>query len=494
MQIQSLRDLARIVTRSIIKQPELPNLSKPRGKVDQLIAYLQPGSEMKNVEEWLEQMGENRMLRSRAKRRLLNAILFLTLDPKKSSEYTRAQIENQRCLFWVKILLTMGGRMPAERLARISLAQAEKFSFTSNSLEFANVLRYNALLHGDRPKYHEMSLKVFMLLRTYEAEVRAEHERDRIAMEFMRSTAVRPGLLLKVNKARVVVEELMAGAPSRSLVLSHFYILVMAYQISQEYHKAIKLCDKLQQYFLERPHLISPSLSQSLQIHKLESLIYLKEFDQANQAVTEFDHHVSKGQNNWFIQREMRFILATQSLNFTDAEGVLMEVVSQNRFILQPVVRQEKWEVYQLYLDYALQKPFSKWQISFDTISERVPIYRKDKKGLNVAILIIHILLLVRAGRLDEIVLRMEALQTYRYRYLQGSTNRQSAIFFKMLKVLERESFDKQRVMMKSEKLLEELQSSTASYMEMSQSLQILPYEWLWQRVLEDLDKIRKNS
>lgn len=485
MSIEILRDIARIVSQSTIKYPELPDLERPRTKVDKLIWRLAHG-------EPLESVSETRVLQSRARRRLLNALLFLTLDPEKSTEYARAYLENQRRLFWMKALLILAGRRPAMRLARIGLAQAEKFNFTSNCLEFANELRNNAYLEGNRSEFEKMCGKVLSQLKIYEAELLALQEHDRIGMRYTRSTARQLELAHEAVKAREAVEALMTEVTSNLLVSIHFRVSVFSSQISQQYHETLTLCNRIEKYYKEHPHFKTKAIHLTWLLSKFESLLLLKGFEEARKVIEESDRLLEKGTNNWFVQRELGCMLEMQALNFTEAERLLKEVVRHHRFTLQSSARQEKWEVFQLYLDYALGKPIGKLAVSLTTIRERVPIYSKDKEGVNIAVLIIHILLLVRANQLDEIVIGMEALQTYRYRHVQGSTNRQSAIFLKLLRVMERESFDKQRVIAKSQKLVEQLKNSTPSHSEMSEMVQIIPFQWLWECVLEDLGKIRK--
>jgi hypothetical protein len=85
------------------------------------------------------------------------------------------------------------------------------------------------------------------------------------------------------------------------------------------------------------------------------------------------------------------------------------------------------------------------------------------------------------------IISRMDALKTYRTRYLQVSSNKQSAIFFKMLMIMENCSFGYKETSKKAQKYYDKLLEVSSDADEMQEGLQILPFDWLWKQVLEML-------
>jgi hypothetical protein len=148
--------------------------------------------------------------------------------------------------------------------------------------------------------------------------------------------------------------------------------------------------------------------------------------------------------------------------------------------------------VFEICLNYANRaisnEPTSQATIDVDHLLETVPIYTKDKQGYNVPILVMHILLLLERGDLDAITQRMEALKSYRSRYLRAKTNRHSALFFKLLMIMESNSFDYAVISKKGAKYYEQLKTLPSAYTEVHEGVQILSYAWLWERVLERLE------
>jgi hypothetical protein len=189
---------------------------------------------------------------------------------------------------------------------------------------------------------------------------------------------------------------------------------------------------------------------------------------------------------------EYYFLLAMHTLRFNRANEIYQEVTSHPRFALQQEALREKWRVFEICLNYAnraTRAPGDKpVDIDVDHLLETVPIYTKDKQGYNVPILVMHILLLLERGDLDAITQRMEALKSYRTRYLRAKTNRHSALFFKLLTIMEVNSFDYEVIRDKGAKYYQQLKTLPSAYTEVHEGVQILSYAWLWERVLERLE------
>ncbi len=117
-----------------------------------------------------------------------------------------------------------------------------------------------------------------------------------------------------------------------------------------------------------------------------------------------------------------------------------------------------------------------------------VPTYSKDKRGNNITILILHILLLLQQRKYGEIIDRVESLKTYSHRYLRQDDTFRSNCFIKMLLQLPAASFHKKGVIRKAKKYWEKLQSVPLKKANQSVELEIIPYETLWEFVLNSLD------
>ena len=110
-----------------------------------------------------------------------------------------------------------------------------------------------------------------------------------------------------------------------------------------------------------------------------------------------------------------------------------------------------------------------------------VPKFSKDKKGMNINILIIQILVLLKDRRWPSIVDRIDALKAYIYRHLKSESTLRSDTFLSMLAVLPKSAFQWDQVEARPAQLRNQLQQGPI----LSVDFEIVPYEDLWEFVLE---------
>jgi hypothetical protein len=118
-----------------------------------------------------------------------------------------------------------------------------------------------------------------------------------------------------------------------------------------------------------------------------------------------------------------------------------------------------------------------------------VVIYKKDKSGANIAVLILQILFLLNEQKYNGIIDRTEALKSYQQRYLRNDETFRSQCFIRMLILMSECSFNKKATQRKTEKLWTKLQSKPINIAEQSADIEPIPYETLWGFVLDALDE-----
>jgi len=161
----------------------------------------------------------------------------------------------------------------------------------------------------------------------------------------------------------------------------------------------------------------------------------------------------------------------------------------------------ERWKSFEQYLAFAVRvkqitSSGNLQSISFDLkrFLRNVPVYANDKRGLNIAILIIHVLLLLEENDFSSIISRMDALRTYRTRYLRSRTAKQSSLFFRMLQIMEDSSFSYQETEKRTRKLYDQLLTIATDTAEIQEGIMILRFETLWKMILELLQKKEKEG
>jgi hypothetical protein len=432
-------------------------------------------------------------LKNRLKRRLLNSLFFLNIKPPTFSEYASAVYQSNKNLFLVKTLVSLGGRNTAIKLAQSALAHSQKFHLTANSIEFLYMLRGYSSFLGNEKNYDDYNSQLKLALKTYEAESVAQEYNDRVDIKFARSSAEQPEMLGTLQQYSDELAELKNKYDSKNLAYNYFRIQVLAYQISRDYFKGIQTCDEAEKYLLDKPYLSNNTQMGLFALQKLSFYLNLREYEKGKTAVVRCEELFPMGNPNWFIVMEHYFYLAMHTEHFQEAKSVYENVIANPRFAFQPEHKKEHWILCDLYLQFALNNKFSSQNsatpnlVNIKKFLRDVPLFSKDKRGYNVAILILQILVLLENNEFGEIINRMDALRTYRTRYLRAGSNKQSALFFRMLQVMETNSFSYEKTKQKSQRYFEKMKSIAADSSEIQDGLQVLPFDWMWMKILEML-------
>ena len=432
-------------------------------------------------------------LKNRLKRRLLNTLFFLNIRPPDFSEYASALYQSNKNLFLVKTLVSLGGRNTATKLAESALAHSQKFNITSNSIEFLIILRGYSSFLGNEKKYDEYNTQFTKSQKTYDAEILAQEYQDRITIKFARSSAEQPEMADIIEQYCNNLRSLREKYDSKNLSYNYFRIQNLSYQIARNYQAAVAICNEAEEYISRNPYLFNKNQLAEFSLQKLTCYLTLREYERGKETAIRCEELYPKESNpNWFIYMEYYFYLTMHTEHFSEAEAVYKSVVENPRFAFQPEHKKEHWKLFELYLQFAMSLGSSERTASNRSFDPNkflrvVPLYSKDKRGFNIAILILHIILLLDNNDFGGIIGRMDALRTYRTRYLRTGSNKQSALFFRMLQIMETNSFSYELTKQKTKRYFEKMKSTAADFNEIQDGLQVLPFDWLWNKILEML-------
>jgi len=116
-----------------------------------------------------------------------------------------------------------------------------------------------------------------------------------------------------------------------------------------------------------------------------------------------------------------------------------------------------------------------------------VPLFSKDKRGLNIPILIIQILFMIVKKDYDQSIDRIEAIKKYCTRYLVKDKNFRSNCFINMLLQIPMAGFRRSEVKRKAKKYLDQLESTPLEFSNQASEIEIIPYEDLWGFIIESI-------
>ncbi len=229
--------------------------------------------------------------------------------------------------------------------------------------------------------------------------------------------------------------------------------------------------------------------------HELACYIQLKNFEQGRDVALKCRKCIPKGTFNWFNTENLFITLAFHSKHYQEAYLIFNNAINNSRFrFLTPQVK-ELWQICGMYIHYLIllgfitpketDKRFNK--IRLGKFLNTVPKHAKEKRRMNIPILIIHILFLLYKQEYDSVITRMEAIEKYCSRYLKNDTNFRSNCFIKLLLQIPKSNFHVVAVKRNTKKYWDKLLSVPLETANQTHEIEILPYEDLWEFVLQSL-------
>jgi hypothetical protein len=430
-------------------------------------------------------------MKNRLKVRMLNSLFHLNLRRAGFSEAGQASYAAHRGALVVYVLVSLGARRAAKHIAEKILRIAEQYSLTNVAIDMAIRLRSNAgaiVRTGEFDHYDQL---VKQLFRAYEDELLSIEYYNRIVMILWRHSGNASKFAEQFETYESELRGLLKETSTYNFRLYYYRVLINARVAANRHAEVIDGARQGIAFLESFPKLLQKEQKANFWLNQLDSYNGMRNFDGAREAAEACATLFNKGSNNWFAFSEAYFYLLMTTLRFEEANALYTEVTTHTRFAAQGDILQEHFEIYKFYLIFALKtqpdyKPAEKpVRFNFEAMVRRADEAKRDKPGMNMALRFAQIIHLFDIQAYDKIDDLIEPIQIYRTRYIKASTTEQSTIFFRLIKIMVKYSFEYKRCLRMGSKLHEELKNNSFESVDPSQEVQILPYAWLWDWMLE---------
>jgi len=439
-------------------------------------------------------------LKHRLKGRLLNSFFHLNLRRAGFSKSAHAIYITRKRAFLVYVMMILGARRAASKLARRTLEIAQRYELTEVALTMARELRTDAGVRAKQKEYDQYDQLFKHLLKLYEAENTAAEFFERAIAIFNRQVGGRWKYVSQFEEYTKQLETLNKQFDSYHLGLNYYRLLVLTHAAAGRHSGRLKASEEAIEFLLSRPQLMMRARMGEFRLYQFQSYLGVRSYKEAAKAAQTTVEYFDPGSNNWFTFGIFYFQLLMNTLRFREALDFYRQVTAHPRFEAQTDLTKEHWNIFEFFLNYALKSEPDydqlelKKRFDLEAFVRRVPEARHDKHGMNVAILIAQILHYLDVGNRAAIIDKMEALGTYRSRYLVASRTQASSIFFKLLRIMENNSFYYDIVEKKGRRYHHILKTEKFEIVDLEQEMQVVPYEWLWDRVLERLKAQKEEA
>ncbi|MEL6866325.1 MAG: hypothetical protein AAFP19_17995 [Bacteroidota bacterium] len=386
-----------------------------------------------------------------------------------------------------KILLLNGKRNAGIELAKDLLPRLQKFELhgmihiLANDLMFHySIISVSKILAKKYARLAQIELEIVKsesLVREYHSKIGAirntrESFTQSMIDEFIEAVEVtEPLLKMGIHHINRLI----------------YTIIVSRYAIVYDYENIIHYCKQAIESFPD-DHRNIRSLRFIFIYNMLPALLATGKLRKAKQFAKDACGMTPKSSFNWHIILIKRIIICFHAGDYQEAYDLYK--AHQKQKCTFPIVS-EYWQIIRGYLCFLIQAgkvdAYTEERFQLGKFLNDMPIYSRDKAGNNINILIIQILIRMQRGQYGFIIDRIESLREYARKYMRNTETKRANIFINMILRMEAAQFHRFRTEGKTRKLLEKL-LETPLHLGQNLAIEMIPYELLWEEMLEMLD------
>lgn len=496
--MEDLRELVYLIDQLQHRQPKLKALLLEKGSLMQKLHAGIAKSKFSTDEEAEKYLypeggggGNYRKLKSLFREKLLASVVALDTEAGELTDYQRAYYRCHRQWLVVKILTAHNANNAAVVLATKLLAQTQQYEFTLLAMDISSYLRFHHGLRGSgNKKFEELHAIFHRQKKIYEAESEAEEYYTLLMASYVNSKSADSRIAELASEYYQQIESWLQLYDSYRLHLYGRLLGLVRFSALQLHEQTLLYCADCIDFFRQKQYFAKVPL-QIFSYQKLICHLQLQQFEEAETAFAYSIQFLEEGTFNWFKQQELRVQLYYHTAQYGEGSALINTIVSHPRFQFQPGNVKEIWRIFEAYAAFLEEvgktEGRQNGQFKLSKFVNETPIFSKDKSGLNIAILIIRFLHLLQQRKYNRLLDDLDGIQQYNYRYLKGSNTARSFIFIKFLLQIANSQFDKKEINPKISRLQDELSKIGANFDSQDYELEIIPYEALWEMVVEML-------
>lgn len=409
-------------------------------------------------------------VKEKLSQRLMNTLLFL--DQNQDTPYKKAFIGTYRLFLVYKILSFSGKRKAAKAIAQKAVKKAIKFHFLEIAVPFARELKtHYATIEPNKKQYQKYKHIQTQQSELLQKEIEVEDMFCQLALLQIKKQHKKEELQ-KIETFARKAENIIDQYSTYWLLYLAGNIIVIWNQMKNQHQQVTGYCNLMLKKLEALPYQVPTPAIFGFNIKQIPGYVLNKEFNQAEKVLKKCMAMYHPGQINWVKAMQFKTIMHFHKKEYKKALETTLTINTQFKNTLRD---QETWQIYEAY-----GKILTGEKLRLHKLLNEVPKYSKDKRGMNINILIIRILEYIRRDKIGEVIDNAAALNQYAYRYLRHDQTFRSNCFIRMLLQLEKGHFNQMGVKRHTQKLLKKLKTMPLIESQQDYEVEIVPYEDLW--------------
>ncbi len=430
-----------------------------------------------------------RQLKRQLKERLLEAVFLFDFQEPGFTDRQKAHFECNRR--WATAMTLLSKKLPDLGIEQLELLlrHTRHFEFTDLSMNALYHLRLHyGTLVGDPKKYEQYR----DLYREYQELWVVENEVEQKYTDLLHQLANKDAdegtLTAQAERSFVEVQALLQKYPSFRLQLYGRLLELLWHSRRNDYAAVAGSCEAALLFFQQKPY--SSDLPGQVFYYQLVlACVHLRDFGRGQGIVRRHGQVYETGSFNWFKVQELYLLLALHTQHYDEAYDTGAVAEQAPGLAELPADTRDMWAVYQGYLHFLAQVrradrlPDARFRMP--RWLSGAPAFSPESRGLHVPLLVLQFLTALREQRFSACADSLKTLEQYVGGQVRRDAHFRSNTFLKMLLQLPPAGFHREAVGRKTERLLQQLSSLPAALANQAQEVEIVPYEDLWEMILE---------
>ena len=425
-----------------------------------------------------------RKLKATLRECLIDVITNLNATAVHFSDYQKAYFECHKQWVAVKILTGQNANIAAMSLAAKLFKRTAKYDFVHLSMDIAAYLRLQYALRESTDKKFQEANQLFAYYRdVHDAECLAEELYALSMVNFSSKSLSKDRAVENLGHYTAQILPLLQKFDSYRVQLYGRLIGLWNHNVIGNFEAALMDSEDAIRFFKTKPYEARGAL-QIFYYEKLTSHIQLQQFEDGRKVADQIQQYLKAGTFNWFKVQELFVILSMHTKEYSLAAEAIFKVLHHTGFQFLPENNKEVWKVYEAYVYLLIcaqevPKP-TKFAFKLSKFANETPLLSKEKSGMNVAIKVVRLLILIAERKYAQVFEETESLEQYCYRYLKEEQTQRSFLFLKMLLQIPAGQFDRLEVEKRVRKYVDRLIEIPVKVGGKSYETEIIPYENLW--------------
>lgn len=409
----------------------------------------------------------------------------------KSSTLRSQYYECHKLLFVAEILNTLLFRRAALFVAETLVKKSRKYMFLNISFQAYRII-YSVKRYMNDESGEVFACNEFRkFLKFYEIERNIEMDHYAIFRLGNKSKNFNPALVAECKSVLEKYEAYENIIPSFYFHYSYYNILYAKYINEKKHHKVYLTAKKAVEWFDALDFDYIPGKLLFLNIQVVYS-IQNREFEEGAMLLSKAQSYISPRSQHWFRLKENEIILNFHRGDYNTAVIAFFDAINKKNFVSVTPKDKQRWILYEAYVNLVLETGNASYsdrkkRFSIQKFINDLPQFSKDKRSMNIPILIAQLLYFIIRKRYNHAIDRIEALDKYTSRYLRNDETFRSNCFIKMLLEIPKNSFNQIRVERAAQKYFERLIESDIDLIDQPFEIEIIPYERLWAIIMNHL-------